>query len=266
MPQSPLKIIFFGNGPLADYTKAALSPHFSILFHARSAADLEQVQQFKAKHPDAFGILASFGVLLKKPLLELFEPHGIINLHPSLLPQYRGASPIETAILNGDTKFGVSIMKLALAMDAGPLYYQTTLSADHSTSKDQIYQKLAALGADWLIKNLATLPAPQPQNDQKATFTAKLTKDLSPLQPDQKTALQLHNQIRAFQHFPKSTYDFFGQTCIILESHLSKQPAALSIPCQTDQSGLNHLVIDRLQPLNKRPMDATAFLNGYRKK
>lgn len=266
MSKPPLKIIFFGNGPLADYTKAALEPHFSIIFHARSTTDLEQVQQIKSQHPTAFGVLASFGVLLKQPILDLFEPQGIINLHPSILPQYRGASPIETAILNGDTKFGISIIKLVPAMDAGPIYYQTSLSADYSTSKESIYQNLAKLGASWLIQNLTHLPKPRPQDHTKATFTTKLTKDLSLLQPDQKTALQLHNQIRAFQHFPKSIFSFFDQTCIIHASHIAKQPTALSIQCQPDDSGFDYLVIDQLQPLNKRPMDAAAFLNGYRKR
>ena len=88
------KIIFFGNGPLADYAKAILAPKFDIIFHAREKADLETVKALKAAHPDAHGVLASFGVMIKDDVLDLFEPEGILNIHPSLLPKYRGASPI----------------------------------------------------------------------------------------------------------------------------------------------------------------------------
>ena len=109
------QVIFFGNGPLADAALATLSaaPGIEIIFHARTPADLTTVTNLKRQHPAAFGILASFGVLIKPDLLQLFEPTGILNLHPSLLPAYRGASPIESAILAGDTDFSYSIMKLA---------------------------------------------------------------------------------------------------------------------------------------------------------
>ena len=89
-------IIFFGNGPLADTTKTLLEQHsdFQIIFHAKTKQDLEEVKKIKTANPSAFGILASFGILIKSDLLELFEPYGILNIHPSLLPAYRVASPI----------------------------------------------------------------------------------------------------------------------------------------------------------------------------
>ena len=103
------KVIFFGNGPLADTTLTTIKDHVHLVFHARTKSDLSQVIELKKQNPDAYGILASFGVLIKSDVLELFEPTGILNLHPSLLPQYRGASPIESAILAGDTDFSYSI-------------------------------------------------------------------------------------------------------------------------------------------------------------
>ena len=119
------EVIFFGNGPLANHALAVLRQHTDVIFHARTKDDLTEVIKLKKQHPEAHGILASFGVMIKTDLLELFEPEGIINLHPSLLPKYRGASPIESAILAGDNEFGYSIMKLAKAMDEGPIYHQT---------------------------------------------------------------------------------------------------------------------------------------------
>ena len=134
-----IKIIFFGNGPLADITKQLLeeNQNCQIIFHAKRKEDLDVVKHLKLTNPDTFGILASFGTLIKSDLLKLFEPTGILNLHPSLLPKYRGASPIETAILNGDRDFSISIMKLVKAMDAGPIYYQTTIKSHDFSSPFQ---------------------------------------------------------------------------------------------------------------------------------
>ena len=99
------KIIFFGNGPLADYALKKLEQRFEIIFHARDKADLDEVCRIKAETLEAHGILASFGVIIPGAVLKLFEPEGILNIHPSLLPLYRGASPIESAILDGDDDF-----------------------------------------------------------------------------------------------------------------------------------------------------------------
>ncbi len=257
------KLIFFGNGPLADFTLTALLQNFDLLFRARSAQDLAQVAAVKQQHPEAFGILASFGVIIRQDMLDLFEPTGIINLHPSLLPKYRGPSPIETAILNGDTTFGVSIMKLAKDMDAGPIFYQTTTNFSHQTDKNTIYQSLATLGATWLNQNIANLPTPTTQDHAKATYTAKLDTSLSLLDPIRHSAEALSHQIRAFQKFPKSRYEFYGQDCIIIEAHVEstiQKTSTLSLKCQDGQ----FLVIDQLQPAGRKIMTSTAFQNGYK--
>jgi methionyl-tRNA formyltransferase len=253
------KIIFFGNGPLADYAKAILAQKFDIIFHAREKADLETVKSLKAAHPDAHGVLASFGVMIKSDVLDLFEPEGILNIHPSLLPKYRGASPIETAIINGDQNFSVSIMKLVKAMDAGPIYHQETFE-NLELNKSAIYQALAEAGAKWISENLEHLPTPTEQSGEP-TFTTKLDKSMSPLNPENQTAAAALRQVIAFQNYPKSKYDFYNKECIILKAHTSAQAETLSIKCK-DQ---NYLVIDELQPAGKKPMDAKSFLNGYAK-
>lgn len=99
------KVIFFGNGMLADYALAVIERECQVIFHARTREDLEEVKRVKAECPEAYGVLASFGVMIRSDVLDLFEPEGILNIHPSLLPDYRGASPIESAILAGDTEF-----------------------------------------------------------------------------------------------------------------------------------------------------------------
>ncbi len=254
------KIIFFGNGPLADYSLEILDQTFDIVFHARTKEDLETVKKLKSENPKLKGVLASFGVIIKKDVLDLFEPEGILNIHPSLLPKYRGSSPIETAILNSDKDFSVSIMKLAKAMDAGPIYYQDTLELPENISKDEIYKKLATAGATWLSENLEHLPEPKKQEGEP-TFTEKFDKSRSELKPEEKTAEELNNEVRAFRNFPKSRYDFFGIDCIILKTRIFEKEELLSIKCKDGK----FLSIDELQPAGKKPMDVKSFLNGYRR-
>ncbi len=255
-------IFFLGNGPLADAALHTLEPHFHILFHAHQKADLEKLITLKKQHPEVPAILASFGVIIKKDLLDLFDSTGgIINIHPSLLPKYRGPSPIESAILDGEQNFGVSIMKLGAKMDAGPIYYQTEINGQ-DLSKAELYNQLATIGAEWLVNNLFSLPHPVPQDDTQATFCQKLTKDMSRLDPSKPAAVLL-NEIRALAGWPKSKYDFFGQKdCIIHAAHISKtKDSPLSIKCEDG----NYLIIDRIQPPGRKVMDSTSFLNGYGK-
>lgn len=281
------KVIFFGNGPLADFTKAILDEKTNIIFHTRTREDLVEAATLKRENPDAFGILASFGVLIKPDFLELFKPEGILNLHPSLLPAYRGASPIETAILAGDKDFSFSIMKLARAMDAGPIYHQATLE-NLPLDKTEIYRALAEAGANWLADNLTKIRITNPdgsrtllmklapQDNEKATFCGKLDKSMSFLQPDKYSAFELLRQIVAYQGFPKPKYTFFDKTCIILKARVLRvtdilcEAAGLdgksSSPLMIKCADRNFVVVEQLQPEGKKPMDAISFMNGYGKK
>lgn len=256
------KIIFFGNGPLADYALKILEQEFEIIYHARTKADLDEVCRLKTKHLEAHGVLASFGVMIPESVLEVFEPEGILNIHPSLLPLYRGASPIESAIIAGDSDFSVSVMKLAKTMDAGPIYWQATLS-DLPLEKDAIYRALAEAGANWICENLTELPTPVPQDDTKATSCGKLDKAMSFLTPETDTAEQTLRKIIAFQGYPKAKYAFYGQNCIILDAHALKtgEEASLTIKCADGAL----VAVDKLQPEGRKPMDAKSFLNGYKK-
>lgn len=270
------KVIFFGNGPLADSALDVLKSHTDVIFHARTAKDLVEVARLKSEHPDAYGVLASFGVLIKSDLLDLFQPTGgIINLHPSMLPQYRGPSPIESAILHGDTEFGYSIMQLASACDAGPIFHQAIVP-DLPLDKFAIYHGLATAGATWIVDHLDHLGTPTPQSGDP-TYTTKLDKSDSFLHPEDHTAVEILRQIIAYQGFPKPKFEFYGKTCIILEAHtlrvtdilceaagLDKSPdnSPLMIKC----ADRNFVVVTRLQPEGKKPMDAVSFINGYGKK
>ena len=257
------KVIFFGNGPLAEYALAVVERECQVIFHAHDKADLEEACRLKREFPEAHGVLASFGVLIPGSVLEVFEPEGILNIHPSLLPLYRGASPIESAILDGATEFSVSVMKLAKAMDAGPIYWQTTLRG-LPLCKNEIYKALAETGAEWIAKNLTNLPKPVLQDDSRATFCGKLTKAMGELTPETDTAEATFRKIVAYQGFPKPKYAFWGIKCIILEAHIPEagEKALITIPCADGAA----VAVDRLQPEGRKAMDAKAFINGYGKK
>lgn len=301
-------ILFLGNGPLAEAAIATLAKYFTIVFHAHTKADLEPMLKLKKERPELPAVLASFGVILRPEVLAPFEPQGIINIHPSLLPKYRGPAPIEAALLNGDTELGVSVMKITAEMDAGPIYYQERLEIGEDAPKAEVYQRLATAGAAWIGKNLYNapalgdqdarggqdalssqdargdqgektlfgLPAPQPQNDRKATFTRMLKKRDGVLHPAEKSALTLAREVRAYAGFPKSKFTFgpeFGNvTCTILRAHAATADAidASAVVVTADGQLLlacadhSYLVIDELQPESRKAMSAAAFINGYR--
>lgn len=270
------KIIFFGNGALAEYALAVLERDFDVVFHARTREDLEKARELRAENPKIHGVLASFGVLIPGSVLEVFEPEGILNIHPSLLPLHRGASPIESAILDGCSEFSVSVMKLVKAMDAGPVYYQETFSSEEIAKatgselisgllpeKKAIYQVLAEAGAKWICEHLTDLPEPVLQNDAKATFCGKLDKSMGVLTPEIDSAEKTLRKIIAFAGFPKAKHEFFGINCIIHGAHITKpgETAVLEMQCADGQA----LAINSLQPEGRKIMDAKSFVNGYRK-
>lgn len=278
------KVIFFGNGLLADAALKRLesADNIEVIFHAREKADLETVKTLKAENPNAKAVLASFGVMIKSDVLDIFEPEGILNVHPSLLPKYRGASPIESAIIAGDKDFSVSVMKLVKAMDAGPLYYQTTIKAEEFSSeypeKTEIYDKLATAGTDWIIEHINDLPTPTEQDNSEATFTTKFDTSMSVLDLTE-PAVNLLNQIRAFQTFPKSKITIAGLECTIIKAHLATEDEVNTIATTGTGDQIvttkkllaikagdgNYLIIDQLQPAGRKIMDAIAFKNGYMK-
>ena len=227
----------------------------------KAAELLPIIEEFQ---PD-LGVLAAFGKLVPESAINAI-PCGILNIHPSLLPKYRGTTPIETALLNGDPETGVSIMRLAKEMDAGNILAQETVEITPETTKQSLYEQLAKLGADALIRVIpGTLAKNAPetaQDNAQATFTAKLSKDQSELKYAVKAAQTLANEVRAFAGFPKSKAILLGIPCTITAAHVADQAATeLDLLCSDGK----YLVIDRLLPENSKEMDAKSFLNGHKK-
>ena len=241
--------------------KLAEKHHIPIHLVHRGKDLLPIIEQYQ---PD-LGVLSAFGKLVPDEAINAI-PCGIINIHPSLLPKYRGTTPIESPLLNGDSETGVSVMRLVKEMDAGPILAQATVKITPETTKQSLYDELSILGAklisDVLDGVLAKNAAETLQNDAEATFTAKLDKSMSELKFAEKGAQQLVNEVRAFAGFPKSKTTLLDIPCTITSAHVSDSPATeLDQKCADGK----YFVIDRLLPENSKEMDAKSFLNGHKK-
>jgi len=208
------------------------------------------------------GVLSSYGKIIPQAIIDLFEP-GIINIHPSLLPKYRGPSPIESAIANGDKKTGVSIMRLNAAMDAGPLYAQATYELTGTETQPELYDTLARFGSELLIKHLPKIidGSLQPfEQSGTATYSHLIKKEDSSIDVSKLSAKKIEQKIRAHLLFPKTKLELFNQTVIITKAHVSSEKTSdLDQLCKDGQ----FLVIDILIGPSGRQMSGKDFLNGY---
>lgn len=219
------------------------------------------------------GILVSYGKLIPDEVLGLFEP-GIINLHPSILPKYRGPSPIESAILNGDDETGVSIMKLVNEMDAGPVYTQTKIALNHTEYINDLYTTLAHTGAEQLVASLPSIldgsMQPSRQNESDATYCQLIQKTDGDIDWKQ-TATEIERKIRAYNVWPKSRTKLGNVEVIINKAHIENKSGEPGSVDTTDGKlivycGKDCLSIDTIQPLGKKEMPVQAFLAGYKNK
>jgi methionyl-tRNA formyltransferase len=209
------------------------------------------------------GVLVSYGKIIPQSVIDLFTP-GIINVHPSLLPRYRGPSPIESAIINGDTITGVTIMQLSAKMDAGPIYGVKEQPLSGTETRPELYHALADIGTNLLLETLPQILdntlQPTLQNDTAATYSQLLQKSDATLDLTSMTAQQAERRIRAHLGFPKTKLTLLAQSVIITKAHTSAQPKTpLDVTCQ---DGV-YLCIDELIAPSGRRMNAEAFLNGY---
>lgn len=214
------------------------------------------------------GVLVSFGRIIPQNIIELFDG-GIVNVHPSLLPKYRGPSPIEAAILNGDAKTGVSIMSLIKEMDAGPVYFQREFSLSSDENASKLYEICGEIGAKDLVDLLPKIMSgelqPTPQKESEATYCQLLSKSDSLLEPEKITAEQAERQIRAFEIFPKSKIQIGEHLCVVNSAKVVHEKPQNS-PLIIKFSGENWLKIETLTTPNGKKTTAKAFENGYLQK
>lgn len=234
-----------------------------------SLRKLSAVTELAAYAPDLI-IVAAYGQILPRSILEM-PKFGCLNIHASLLPAWRGASPIQAAIANGDERTGVTIMLMDEGMDTGAILAQREVPIRSGTTAMELSDQLAHLGARTLIEILpaylrGTLAA-IPQDDSKKNFAPKLTKQDS-LLDFRLPAQTLLNQIHAYQPWPGAVYQWGGKRLKILQAHVhptfecdpSGRFVMNGLPAICTSDGL--LVLDTVQPEGKKPMPGKAFLNG----
>ncbi len=230
----------------------------------------EAMEQLRAWAPDLI-VVAAFGQILKKDVLDL-PRYGCINVHASLLPRWRGAAPINAAILAGDEETGVTIMRMDVGLDTGPMLTKRSIRLTRDDTAGSVFQTLSQLGADLLIETLPRWIAgeiqPQVQDDVFATYAPMMKKEEGKLDFT-RDVNELERRVRAFNPWPGAFMDLDGTILKIHRAHVGSSNVekgqrliVQDQPAVGARSGL--LILDEVQPAGKKPMSGKSFLAGAR--
>ncbi len=246
------------------------------------AAAVEAIASYE---PDAV-VVAAYGRLIRAPLRRL-APRGVVNAHPSLLPAYRGASPIQAAIAAGETAAGVTLIRLDDDLDAGPIVAARRLAIGPTERAPSLHDRLAAASADLLADVLprwaAGEAAERPQRADRATLTRPLERADAELDL-RRPARELFDRWRAFQPWPGAFVRVGETTCTLVELAALPDPSSSGAVCPPDDAplpgcgevhvrdralllgcGAGALRVERLQPAGRRAMTAQDFERGYQR-
>ncbi len=232
----------------------------------------EALAAVRAWAPDLMVVVA-FGQLLRPAILDL-PRFGCLNLHASLLPRWRGASPIQAAILAGDGSSGVTVMRMDAGLDTGPILAQRSIRLARDETGGTLSARMAHLGAALLLETLPGYVSGSvrayPQEEALATYAPRLRKSDGALVASQPAEI-LARKVRAYDPWPGTFVEWQGGRLGILAAH-AETSRALAVPGQfiskqgrpaiTTLDGL--LVLDRVQPIGRKPMAGEAFLRGNR--
>jgi len=224
-----------------------------------------------------FGVVAAYGKIIPKRYLDV-PKYGFTNIHPSLLPKYRGPSPVQTAIMNGEKETGITIMKMDEQIDHGPILAKREFSIfnfQFSNSKD-LEKKLAELGAKLLIETLPKYISgqikPESQDHGQATFTKLLTRE-DGLIDWNKTAEEIYNQIRALNPEPGTWTIWKNKVLNILSCDINPDGTTCDVVPSGTVVKINsriavqtkkcYLILKQIQLESGKEMDAKSFLNGH---
>jgi len=205
-------------------------------------------------------VVVAYGRILPKELLEL-PKYGCINVHASLLPKYRGAAPIQWAILNGERETGVTTMQMDAGIDTGDMLLQETMPIPEDMTAGELFEQLSELGAETLSRTITLLEqgklAPQKQDEAQASHAPMLTKAHSPMDWS-RTTQELHNQVRGLNPWPGALTEYESKRLKIHKSHTADEPEGFSMPCGDGK----YLVLLEVQPEGKKRMPGADFLRG----
>ncbi|HNO94783.1 MAG TPA: methionyl-tRNA formyltransferase [Anaerolineales bacterium] len=231
----------------------------------------EAMQQLQAWNPDLI-VVAAFGQILRKDVLDL-PKYGCVNVHASLLPRWRGAAPINASVLAGDEETGVTIMKMDVGLDTGPMLSMEKIRITPDDTAGSLFEALSTLGAKLLIE---TLPGyingtvlPQPQPEEGATYAPMLKKEDGRLDFNQ-PAVELERRIRAMNPWPGAWFEWNGNILKVSRGAVSeakgKEVGSRLIvegrPAVQCADGV--LILEEVQPPSKKVMPGKAFLSGIR--
>ena len=229
------------------------------------------VEQLAALRPDV-GVVAAYGEILRKNVLEL-PPLGYLNIHPSLLPRYRGPTPVPAAILNGDSETGVTVMLLDAKMDSGPILAQRRVPLPPDARNQPLTEALFRLGAELLVETLAQYAAgaltPTPQDDRQATYCRMLQKSDGVIDWSA-TAERIERMTRAYDPWPSTQTTWRGQPLKIIAARVHQdwggaEPPGALLPRADGlwvATGSGALELVTVQPAGKREMAAQAWRRG----
>jgi len=230
----------------------------------------EAMEQLRLWNPDLI-VVAAFGQILRKDVLAL-PRHGCINVHASLLPRWRGAAPINAAILHGDEETGVTIMVMDVGLDTGPMLNKRAIRLAPDETAGSAFEKLSQLGARLLVETLPRYLSgqltPIPQPEEGVTYAPMIKKEEGLLDFTQE-ADALERRVRAFHPWPGAFMDFDG---MLLKIHRAHVYVGLAAPGQrlvvqgqpAVGAGGGILILEEVQPAGKKSMSGKAFLAGTR--
>jgi len=232
----------------------------------------EAVEYLRALALDAM-VVVGYGQIIPQSVIDL-APLGIINVHASLLPKYRGAGPIQWAIVNGETRTGVTTMRIDAGLDTGDMLLKAETDISPEETALELGARLSVMGADLLVDTLAGLAAgnitPRPQDSSQATYAPLLKKEDGQIDWAQ-PASAIHNRVRGLQPWPGAFTAFRGQTLHIWKASVGVVSAASAAPGRIVSlrpplvaCGEGMLELGEVQLEGRKRMSATDFANGQR--
>lgn len=213
--------------------------------------ELEMLKQVYER-PD-FLVVVSYGQILSQEVLD-WANVAPVNVHASLLPELRGASPLQHAILQGKAESGVTVQRMVKELDAGPVLSKRVITLSPRETFTTLHNKLALLGAELITDTLKHPHDPQEQNTSEATFCGKLKKEDGYVDPTTMNAVTIDRMIRALTPWPGVTWN----DTKLLESSLVNTEDAYELPCAEGTV----LYITKIQPASKKPMTGKAYHQG----
>lgn len=259
----------------ASAVKQVASAHAIDILQPERLRGPEVLERLRAAAADLF-VIAAFGQILRQAVLDI-PRYGCLNVHPSLLPQHRGPSPIATAILDGDPVTGMTIMLTDRGMDTGPILMQQELPLDPGETTASFTPRLAALGASLLVRTIPEWIAgrivPQPQDDALATVTRTFVKDDGAIDWS-RSAAAIGRQVRAFNPWPRAYTSARGKRLLILGARVVADTAdtpdtalpgtvvGTSVDGPLVAAGDGLVVLSEVQPEGKRALPGRDFVRG----